>query len=179
MRTVTTDERQARLGVRHHLADRFKADTVEAAAGRMVGLHASDPASIYLAARARVRNTTVQLIERALYEDRSMLRILGMRRTMFAAPLDLARLIQVGAASRLIDGERKRMAGFLAAGGITDEPLTWLREMEEATFQALQQGGPSFAQELTMKVPGLSDKIPFGEGTRWAGTMGVSTRVLF
>lgn len=179
MRTVTTDERRARLGVRQYLADRFKADTVEAAAGRMVGLHASDPASVYLAARARVHNTTVQLIERALYEDRSMLRILGMRRTMFAAPLDLARLIQAGAASRLIHGERKRMAGFLAAGGITDEPLAWLQEMEEATFRVLQEGGPAFAQELTGKVAGLSNKITFGEGTRWAGTMGVSTRVLF
>jgi hypothetical protein len=179
MRTVTIDERRARLGVRHNLAGEYKADTVEAAAGRMVGLHASDPASVYLAVRARVQGVTVELIERALYEDRSMLRILGMRRTMFAAPLELARLIQAGAASRLIAGERKRMAGFLAAGGVTGEPVAWLKELEEATFEALEESGPAFAQELTSKVPGLSEQISFGEGTKWAGTMGVSTRVLF
>jgi hypothetical protein len=179
MRRVTNDERRARLGIRHHLADGHKADTVEAAAGRMVGLHASDPASVYLAARARVQGVTVKLIDRALYEDRSMLRILGMRRTMFAAPLELARLIQAGAASRLIAGERKRTAGFLAEGGITDEPVAWLKEMEEATFEALVESGPAFAQELAKKVPGLSEQISFGEGTKWAGTMGVSTRVLF
>ena len=179
MRIVTIDERRARLGVRHNLADEFKADTVEAAAGRMVGLHASDPASVYLAARARVQGATVALIDRALYDDRSMIRILGMRRTMFAAPLELAQLIQAGAASRLIAGERKRMAGFLAAGGVTDEPVAWLKEIEDATFEALEESGPAFAQELTKKVPGLSEQISFGEGTKWAGTIGVSTRVLF
>jgi hypothetical protein len=179
MRTVTIDERRARLGVRHNLAEKFKADTVEAAAGRMVGLHASDPASVYLAARARVQGATVKLIERALYDDRSMIRILGMRRTMFTAPLELAQLIQAGAASRLIAGERKRMAGLLAAGGVTDEPAAWLKEIEDATFEALKESGPAFAQDLTKKVPGLSEQISFGEGTKWAGTIGVSTRVLF
>ncbi|HUP14496.1 MAG TPA: winged helix DNA-binding domain-containing protein [Acidimicrobiia bacterium] len=179
MRSVTISERRARLGVRHHLAGDYKADIVEAAAGRMVGFHASDPASVYLAARARVQGVTVEHLERALYEGRSMLRILGMRRTMFAAPLELAQLIQAGAASRLIAGERKRMAGFLAAGGVTDEPVAWLKEMEEATFAALEESGPALAQELTKKVPGLSEQISFGEGTKWAGTMGVSTRVLF
>ena len=179
MRTVSIEERRARLGVRHHLAAQSKANTVEAAAGGMVGLHASDPASVFLAARARVRDVTVGLIEQALYEERSMLRILGMRRTMFAAPLELARLIQVGAATRLLAGERKRMAGFLAEGAVTEEPVTWLKEIEEATFEALERSGPAFAQELTKQVPGLSEQITFGEGTKWAGTMGVSTRVLF
>ena len=179
MRRISVDERRARLGRRHHLALQEKAATVEAAAGRMVGLHASDPSSVYLAARARVKDVTVELIEKALYEERSMLRILGMRRTMFAAPIELARLIQAGAASRLIAGERRRMAGFLSEGGITDEPLSWLKEVEEATFDALVRNGPSFAQDLTKQVPGLSEQISFGEGTKWAGTMGVSTRVLF
>jgi len=179
MRSITGDERRSRLGVRHHLAAGSKAETVEEAAGRMVGLHATDPASVYLAARARVGDVNVEVIERAFYEERSMLRILGMRRTMFAAPLDLARLIQAGAATRLIAGERKRMAGFLSEGGVTDEPLAWLKRVEEATFEALETSGQAFAQELTKMVPGLSEQITFGEGTKWAGTMGVSTRVLF
>lgn len=145
----------------------------------MVGLHASDPSTVYLAARARVKEVTVGQIERAFYEERSMLRILGMRRTMFAAPIELARLIQAGAATRLIAGERKRAAKLLAEGGITDEPVRWLKEVEEATFEALVSSGSAFAQELTKKVPALSQQISFGEGTKWAGSMGVSTRILF
>ena len=179
MRRISVEERRARLGRRHYLAVETRAQRVADAAGGMVGFHASDPSSVFLAARARVRDVTVELIEDALYEDRSMLRILGMRRTMFAAPIELARLIQAGAATRLLAGERKRLAGFLAEGGITDQPVAWLKEVEEATFHALANDGPAFAQELTKKIPGLSEQIKFGEGTKWAGTMGVSTRVLF
>jgi hypothetical protein len=179
MRQISIEERRARLGWRHYLAAEAKATSVPEAAGGMVGLHASDPSSVFLAARARVRDVTVELIEKALYEDRSLLRILGMRRTMFAAPVELARLVQAGAATRLIAGERKRMAGFLAEGGVTDEPVAWLKEVEEATFHTLVTDGPAFAQELTTKIPGLAEQIRFGEGTKWAGTMGVSTRVLF
>jgi Winged helix DNA-binding domain len=179
MRRIPVEERRARLGLRHFLAVEAKARNVPDAAGGMVGLHASDPSSVFLAARARVRDVTVELIEKALYEDRSMLRILGMRRTMFAVPIELARLIQAGAASRLLTGERKRLAGFLAAGGITDEPVAWLKEVEEATFHALVSDGSAFAQDLTKKIPALSEQIRFGEGTKWAGTMGVSTRILF
>lgn len=177
MRSISVDERRARLGLRHHLAGEAKADSVVSAAVDMVGLHATDPSTVYLAAGARVRDVTVDLIERALYEERSIVRMLGMRRTMFAAPIDLARLIQAGAAARLIAGERRRMAGFLAEGGITDEPMAWIKEVEEATLDALVSSGSAFAQELTNKVPGLSVQISFGEGTKWAGTMGVSTRI--
>ena len=179
MRKITVDERRARLGRRHHLAEEAKSESVAAAAGRMVGFHASDPASVFLAARARVPDVTVGVIEKALYEERSLLRIMGMRRTVFTAPLDLARLIQAGAASRLIAGERARAASLLAEGGISDEPLKALREMEQATLAALADSGPAFAQELTRKVPGLAGQISFGEGKKWAGTIGVSTRILF
>ena len=173
------DERRARLGLRHHLASEAGANSFEQAAGSMVGLHASDPASVYLAARARVRDVSIDDIETALYRDRSVIRILGMRRTMFAAPIELARLIQAGAATRLVAGERKRMAGFLAAGGITEEPETWLKEVEEATLEALVGMGSAFAQDLTKRVPALAQQIRFGEGTKWAGSVGVSTRILF
>ena len=58
----------------------------EAAAESMVGLHASDPATVYLAARARVRDFAHADLEDALYERRSLVRMLGMRRTMFVVP---------------------------------------------------------------------------------------------
>ena len=178
MRIIAVGERRARLGVRHHLATEAKADSFEQAAATMVGLHASDPASVYLAARARVRDVSIDAIETALYGDRSVIRILGMRRTMFAAPIELARLIQAGAATRLVAGERKRTAGFLKEGGITDEPETWLKEIEEATFEALLGLGSAFAKDLSEKVPALARQIRFGEGTKWAGSMAISTRVL-
>jgi len=55
-----------------------------------VGLHATHPKTVFLAARARMRDANVGAIERALYEERALVRMLGMRRTMFVVPLDLA-----------------------------------------------------------------------------------------
>ena len=57
-------------------------------------MHASDPATVFLAARARLRNPAFAGVERALYEERKLLRMIGMRRTMFVLPLDLAVVVQ-------------------------------------------------------------------------------------
>jgi hypothetical protein len=55
----------------------------------------------------------------------------------------------------------------------------WLRRVEKETLEALASRGPATARELTKDVLELGTKLQFGQGTTWAGTMGVSTRVLF
>ena len=55
----------------------------------LVALHGTDPASVYLSAAARIDKPTVRAIEQALYEERSLMRMLGMRRTVFVVPTDL------------------------------------------------------------------------------------------
>ena len=56
-------------------------------AGRdVVALHATDPATVHLSAAARMREPDVAAVERALYDERSLIRMLGMRRTMFVVP---------------------------------------------------------------------------------------------
>ena len=178
MRKIEVEERRARLGLRHHLAGGARAAGVEAAADDMVGLHASDPVTAYLSARARCPATTAD-IDEALYERRSLLRILGMRRTLFMAPIPLACLVQEGAANRLISGERRRAAAMIESGGIADDGGTWLKTVEEATLAALRARGHGTARELAREVPELGLQITFGEGKKWSGSMGVSTRVLF
>ncbi len=44
---------------------------------------------------------------------------------------------------------------------------------------ALRARGEATAAELTRDVPELRTQISFGEGRKWAGTVGLSTRVLF
>ena len=39
--------------------------------------------------------------------------------------------------------------------------------------------GEATAADLTKRVPGLREQISFGEGKKWAGQVGVSTRLLF
>ena len=52
----------------------------------MVGLHSSDPATVFLSAWARVEGFEPEHLERDLYDRRSVVRMLGMRRTLFVVP---------------------------------------------------------------------------------------------
>ena len=50
-------------------------------------------------------------VERALYQDRTLIRLLGMRRTVFLATLDDAALIQAACARAVAARERRKVLG--------------------------------------------------------------------
>ena len=176
-RRIDAAERRARLGLRHHLAQ--PAAAVETVAASLVGLHSSDPATVYLAARARVAGFQVAHLEHALYGARSLVRVLGMRRTMFVLPPDLAAVIHAACTRALAPAERRRMERLLSEQDIAADAAGWLEEVERRTLAALAARGQATARELTGEVPELARKLSFGAGRKWAGTVGVSTRVLF
>src|SRR5262245_36378734 len=161
------------------LAPAARTREVEDAAGEMVGLHGTDPVSVYLAARARVVDFQTADLDRALYDERRLFKILGMRRTMFVVPIELAGVIQAACTDSLAGLERKRTLQLLVDGGITTEPERWLAEVEAKTLGALEELGEATAADLTKRVEGLRARISFGEGSKWAGDVGVSTRLLF
>ncbi len=179
MRTIGVEERRARLGLRHHLAR--PATSVDDVAGGQAGLHSSDPASVHLSAWARVTGFTPADLEDALYERRSLVRMLGMRRTLFVVPLDLAAVMNEACTKALAPGERKRLVRMLEEQGIAPSGKSerWLDRVAADTLRAISARGEATARELTKDVPELGAKLSFGEGKTWAGTMGVSTRVLF
>ena len=179
MRRITTAERRARLAVRHHLAPAARAETPADVASDLVGIHATDPTSVYLGAFARTRSLVPADLERALYDERALLRILGMRRTMFVVPVELAGIVHAACTRAIGRAERRRVIQVLAAAGIAEDAGSWLADVEAATVRALHERGEATATELTKDVPELGIQIPFGEGKRWQGTFGVSTRLLF
>jgi hypothetical protein len=177
MRTITDRERRTRLGLRHGLAAAFP--TVEDAAEAMIGLHSSDPATVFLSARARVTRFRREALEDALYERRSLVRMLGMRRTMFVTTLELAAVIDAACTKALVPGERRRLIGMLEDQGVAADGAAWLRRANRATMRALRDRGELTGAELSKSVPELRAKLQFGEGKTWGGAVGVSTRVLF
>jgi hypothetical protein len=179
MHRIDSMERRRRIGARHHLARRVPDTALVDVARDLVGIHATDPASVYLGLRARVRDLTRDAVGNALYDDRSLLKILGMRRTMFVVPVDLAGVIQAAVTTDLGVGERKRLLGMLEGAGITKDPASWLASVEAATVATLQELGEATAADLTKRVTGLREQITFAEGKTWQGQVGVSTRLLF
>jgi len=178
MQVMGVEERRARLGVRHYLADSTKAeDPVDVAEG-LTGLHGTDPASVFLAASARLRKPDFGAIERALYDDRRLVRMLAMRRTMWVLSVELAGIAQGAATDAVAARERKRLEQQVAAGGITDDVTSWLEEAERATLTALEARGEATGAELSKDVPQLREQFVFGVGTKWEGTQSVTTRLL-
>ncbi|GAA4526390.1 winged helix DNA-binding domain-containing protein [Amycolatopsis samaneae] len=174
-------QRRARLAVRHHLA--VPAATAEEAAGGVLALHATDPATVYLAARARLagKDTAVEDLERALYTDRVLLRLLGMRRTMFVAGLEVAALIQAGCAPAVAAQQRKRLVKHLAEQGHPEnvpDADRWLAEVERATVAALAARGQAPAQELAEAEPRLRQRLIMAKGKPYEAIGAITSRVL-
>jgi hypothetical protein len=177
VRTFSVEERRARLGRRHFLAGGSRArDPVEVAGG-LVGLHATDPATVYLSARAR--GVDASELERALYADRSVLRMIGMRRTLFVVPVELAAVVKAACTDAIAEAQRRRYAKLIEEGGITTDGRAWLEEAADATLRAIESRGPAYAAELSADVPQLRESIAYGEGKTWAGKVAMTTWVLF
>jgi hypothetical protein len=177
---IATAERRARIAVRHRLAPACRASSVEDAADALVGLHGTDPTSVYLQARARVHDLRFAELEDALYERRSLLKLLGMRRTMFVVTRPVGATIDAAATRDVGRRERKRFVEMLRAAGIGGaDPEDWLSGVEAETAAALDELGEATAADLAKRVPALREQIVFGEGTKWQGKVGVSTRLLF
>jgi Winged helix DNA-binding domain len=179
VRRISDRERRARLAIRHHLARSAKAADIVALAERMVGLHSTDPSTVFLAAAARLQKPTVEAVERALYDDRTLVRTLCMRRTLFVVPVGLVPVVQAAVTDALVPPERKRTIRMIEEAGIAKDGARWLRRAEAETVAAIEAGGEVTGADLSKAVPRLRKQIPYGEGKAWAGKLGMTTRVLF
>jgi hypothetical protein len=178
MRHFDVAERRRRLLVRHHLADPGTA--VEQVAGELVGLHSSDPATVVLSLRARLDPFAVADLEDALYERRTLLRMLAMRRTMFVVPLDLAAVMDAACTRTLVARERRVLVQLLEQGGVTDDPDGWIERVRGEILDALAAAdGPVPASALSKLVPDLAHQVRVAVGKNYEGTVGMSTRLLF
>lgn len=145
----------------------------------LVALHSTDACSVFLSIAARNTTAAPADIERALYDERSVVRMLGMRRTVFVVPADIAPVVQAASADDIAARERRRLVDLLEGAGIAKDAKRWLSKVEAATLDALAARGEATAAQLGEDVPALRTQVAFGEGKKWEGTVGVSTRLLF
>jgi hypothetical protein len=174
---IAVEQRRARLAVRHHVAPSERAGSVVDVARGVVCLHATDPASVYLSAWARTGEAAIADVDRALYEDRLLVRMLAMRRTMFVVPVEDAPVLHAAASLAIARTERRRNEQLVALLGV-DDAAAWLEEAEAATVAALERRSEATAQELSAEVPALRQKVRVNVGKRYEGDIGMSSRVL-
>ena len=177
-RRFTVAERRARLAIRHGLAPAHRAADVVEAARRVVCLHATDPSTIFLSAQARVTGMTVADLERALYVDRSLVKHLAMRRTLFVFPRERLADAQAGASDRVAALERRRLTSLVERFGLHRDGARWLKKVSSQVVAALSDGRERTFAELRDEVPLLNGVIPYGEGKTWAGQVAIGANVL-
>ncbi|MCX5387139.1 winged helix DNA-binding domain-containing protein [Streptomyces sp. NBC_00083] len=175
-RKITDEERRARLGARHLLAPTARASTPEAVAEALLGLHATDPASVYLSVAARLQDPSVTELERALYEDHTLVRMLCMRRTMFVVPRELAPVVDASTARAVAARERRNLAKVIQEQLGFDE--RWFAATEAAVVAALQRRGEATASQIASDVPDLTSKIVQAAGKPYEARPRITSRFL-
>ncbi len=173
---IDAAQRRARLSRRHRLALTQRSDDVVDIANSLVALHSSDPVSVYLSATARMVTPSLGAMSAALYEERTLVRHHGMRRTIWVYTPEVARLVHAACTADIADAEWRQLAKWAAASGIED-PDAWIVTTRAAALEALQRLGPSTARQLGRDVPALATKITVGSG-RYTVEQSAHTRLL-
>ncbi|WP_225729446.1 MULTISPECIES: winged helix DNA-binding domain-containing protein [unclassified Nocardia] len=179
MRSIDAAERRARLAIRHRLTAATRTDSVTDIAASLVALHATDPATVHLSVAARSRAPEPGHVEKALYDDRTLLRMLAMRRTMFVVPTDSVPVLQASCANALADKQRRVYGRYLAEAGVVSGDISaWLAEVEAETHQALLARGSATGAQLSKDVPRLRTQVNTAPGKAYSRPTSITTWVL-
>jgi DNA glycosylase AlkZ-like len=174
---VSAAQRRGRLVERHLLG--APVATVGEVTESMVALHATDPVTVYLSAWARSR-CRVEDVDDALYAQRGVVRMLGMRRTVFVVPASLAGVVQAACTDDVAKRMRRGLEKDLAKGGVGDgDAGGWLRDVEAGVLRALAaRGGGGSGSQLSADEPRLRTQLVYAEGKSYGGAANITSRVL-
>jgi hypothetical protein len=184
---VSVAQRRARLVERHRLGASAGpltvgppgAGTVSAAVDGVVALHATDPVTVYLSAWART-GCSVEHVDEALYANRNLVRMLGMRRTVFVVPAELVDVVQAACTDEVARRLRRQLEKHLTDGGVGDgDAAGWLRSVEDGVLRALAaRGGGASGAQLSQDEPRLRTQLIYAPDKAYGGAANVTSRVL-
>jgi hypothetical protein len=178
MRIVTDIERRARIGRRHVLAPSHQLQTPEEVTRALTVLHSTEPATVHLAVQARAPGATVADVERALYDERTLVKQLAMRRTLWVFPRDLLPAAWGSASARVAAQLRPRLAKEVEEGGVAPDGAAWVDTACAAVLAHLEGGRELSAQELREQVPELAGRIDHAVGKSYGANVAIAPRVL-
>ncbi len=178
VRHVSDEERRARIVSRHGIAPHARHPDAVEATRAMTVLHATEPATVYLSLHARVDGITVADIDRELYDRRTLVKQLAMRRTVFIFPRDLLPPAWGSSSARVAAQLRPRLAKEVEKGGIADDGAAWLDRACAAVLERLADGSELSAKALREELPELEGRVDLAVGKRYAANVALAPRVL-
>jgi hypothetical protein len=122
-------------------------------------------------------NPSVEAVERALYDEHSLVRHHAMRRTLWVATPDVVRVLHAAATRRLAAPQHRRTVKLLEDNGIEDGER-WMRDAKALVLAQLHQQGQLTARALGERVPELRHPLEMAPGKSYNTTAAAHTRVL-
>ncbi|GAB3133615.1 winged helix DNA-binding domain-containing protein [Tsukamurella serpentis] len=177
MRLIDDAQRRARMARRHALAPVHRVTSVHEAVQAVAVLHATEPATPYLSVHARTHSVTRADYEHELWERRSLVKQLAMRRTMFVFPAELHPAALSGPSQRVAAQEHAKIAKDAVRAGIAADGAAWLRRARGAVLAELS-GRELSAVELRRRLPELDGRVTISEGKPYGGEFHLAPRVL-
>lgn len=175
---ISDDQRRARLVRRQLLAADARAATVTDAVDQMVALHATTPSSVYLSAWARVDGFVRDDLTTALYDDRSLVKHLCMRRTLFVMTRDTLADAASTTGVRVAASERTNMLRDLRRSPDFPDPESWIDAAADAVRTALASGDTYPAADLRKQLPELDGHVTISPEKSYGGRVQMGPRVL-
>jgi hypothetical protein len=175
VRTFSDAERRKRLVSRQFVS---LPDTVRGATAGLVGLHATDPATPFLSLWARCSGFDVADLEHELYQSRSVVRHLAMRRTLWVVSAGDLSIVQSAASDGVAAKEHRRLVIDVDKAGVAADGERWLAAAGSAVLRHLGGHGPLNSAELRTalrEIDGMYDPAP---GKPWGGMVPLAPRVL-
>jgi hypothetical protein len=141
-------------------------------------LHSTEPATVHLSVQARSAEVTVADVERALYEERSLVKQLAMRRTLFVFPRALLPATLGSASARVAEQQRRLVAKDVERHGVAENGHAWLDRACAAVLDRLADGAALSAKQLREELPELAGRTVARPAKKYLTELPFAPRVL-
>lgn len=175
---ITDAERRDRLARRHGVHPAHRLPGPLEATRAMTALHATESPTVYLSLHARVDGVRPDDIDRALFGERTLVKQIAMRRTLFVFPRELLPAA-LGSAARRVAGEQRRLISRdVEQHGVAADGHVWLDAASRAVIDRLADAHPLSARQLREELPELSGAVVVSPEKKYGGTFQIAPRVL-
>jgi hypothetical protein len=177
-RFIDAAERRARIGRRHALANDAKVASVRDVAGQLVAIHGTDPSSTVLGILARTHGLSPSDVEHTFYVDRTLVRVLGMRRTVFAVDFTLAPSIWVAFDNTVARNQRRLLEKLVVESDIADDPGPWIQMAEGRLLDIIEANPEITSPKLATADELLGQRVRVGGSSSYAADVSIASRLL-
>lgn len=177
----TNEDRRRRLARRHGLLAASNPSGPSPSSAEitdsLIGLHSSDPVTVYLSIAARSRKASVAGIQAELA---GLVRHHAMRRTLWVFNREAATMAHAACTRKIAGAERRKLIKALATSSLDDapaDPEQWIENASQAVFEALADG-PLTTRALGEGLPQYRLMLQMAGGKAYAATQSALNRVV-